>query len=103
MSKNIDLTGKLGLEGKPTITVGKDTVTVDNSARTLLAVLNEVGDDPGPKEMLAAFELLFSDKDRKAIDAMDLSFEDFALLMETALDLVLGGAEGEGQTRATTS
>lgn len=103
MAKNIDLTGKLGLEGMPTITVGDTVLTVDNSARTLLRVLNEVGDEPTAKDMLAAADMIFDKESRKALDQLHLSFEDFARVMEAALDLAMGGAEGEAETPGTTS
>lgn len=101
---NVDLTGKLGLAGKPTITIGKTVLTVDNSARTMLRIMEAVGDEPGAKEMMAVAELVFCEKDRKALDALELSFEDFAKVVETAMDLITGDdATGEDQTLDTTS
>ena len=41
------------------------------------------------------FEILFSKKDRKKIDEMNLSFKDLRVLIETATEMVTDSSEEE--------
>ncbi len=105
MARTVDLTQRLTNAGKPTIRIGDITVKVDNSAKTMLKALAAIGDDLdgiSPTVMVDIYKLLFSKADRAKIDALDLNFEDWSTLVETALDLVSGeDAAGEGATPAT--
>ena len=44
---------------------------------------------------LQMFEILFSKKDRKKIDEMNLSFKDLRVLIETATEMVTDSSEEE--------
>lgn len=101
---NVDLTGKLGLEGRPTITIGDVTLTVDDSATNLLRIFEVMGDGEGmsPQEVMRVATLIFDKSSAKALDAMRLSFQDYALVVSTAVDLVVGPDEGNAGTPATT-
>lgn len=103
--RNIDLTGKLGLEPKPTITIGDTVLTVDDSAPTILRILEIIGNDPQAVSAVGlgeAARILFTPKSYKALEKMGLSFGDFALVISSAMELVMGSAEGEAVTPATT-
>lgn len=103
MARNIDLTGKLGLEPRPTITIGDVTLTVDNSATNMLRILNEIGDGiTEVKTVLAVSELVFDPKSRKALDKLGLSFQDFSTVVSEAVGLIVGGGdEGNAGTPVT--
>ena len=102
---NVDLTGKLGLGGRPTITIGDVTLTVDDSAPNLLRVFELMGDGEGmaPADVMRAAALVFEEPSAKALDDMRLSFADYATVVSTAIDLVIGGGgEGNAATPAMT-
>lgn len=106
MGKVVDITEKLGLEGRPELVIGKARVKVDNTAKTMMRVLAAIGDDAGdisPSKFLEVYELLFDEKARAQIDKLELSFDDFAAVVEAAMGLVTGSEEGNVPTPATTS
>lgn len=102
MAKNVNLTDKLGLDGRPTITIGDLTLSVDNSARTVLQVaeLTSAGLDATSFDKIAT--LIFGKEDKKALDKLELSFTDYSTVIDAAADLIMG-AEGEVETLDTTS
>lgn len=103
---HIDLTEKLGYAEKPTIIIGKDTLTVNNSATNMLKIMELIGNNPenASAAMVGkAADLLFTKESRKTLDKLELSFEDFATVINAAMELVAGGdGEGEAETPATT-
>lgn len=101
--RSVDLTGKLGLGGKPTITIGEVVLTVNDGASNLLRVLKMVNDGMDPQAMFDAVELLFDEESREELKSMELSFDDFSTVVATAVDLVLGGGSPKEGTQATTS
>lgn len=103
MARNVDLTDKLGMAGKPTITIGETVLTVNNSARDALRLMALIGEDGlSPADTDEAVSILFDAKSKKALDALELDFSDYSKVMEAALGLLTGAAEGEGETQATT-
>lgn len=105
MARNVDLTGKLGLAPKPTITIGSETLTVDDSAQNVLQIMSLISDggiDAGTAAKVA--DMLFDKPSRKALDAMKLNFDDFTTVISAAINLVAGTEEpkGEAETLATT-
>lgn len=102
---NVDLTGKLGLAGRPTITIGDTVLTVDDSAPNLLRIFEIMGTGEGmtPADVMRVASLIFEKPSAKALDGMRLSFMDYATVVNTAVDLVMGGVgEGNAETPATT-
>lgn len=95
--RHIDLTERLSNLGRPTITVAEGVdVEVNNSAKTMLKVLAEVGDDMekvSPSVMMHVYELIFSKSDRAKIDGLGLCWKDFMLVIETAMNLISGADE----------
>ena len=84
------LSDKLKFNEPPQIQIKDKILTVNNSATTILELMDIVqngGDLEGAK---ATMKLLFSDKDRKVIEKMNLSIEDFMTLATVAMDLALG-------------
>lgn len=104
MARSIDLTGKLGLDGNPTIAIGDAVLTVDDSAENMLKVFDFIGDDGmNVQKVIGASELIFTKDSQKALKDLKLSFSDYAVLVEEAIGLVVGGLEGKAQTPGTTS
>lgn len=102
MGRSIDLTGKLGLGGKPTIRIKDTVLTVNDSAKNMLLIMQEVGDELSIAGAFKVADLLFDRKSAKALDDLGLNLDDFMTVVENALDLVTGGSAGEAGTPDTT-
>lgn len=103
MARNVDLTGKLGIGEKPTITIGDAVLTVNDSATNVLQILAKIEDGMGAKEVKEVSDMLFDKQGKKDLERLDLSFTALSEVVSTAIDLVMGRAEGEAETQATTS
>ncbi|HBM99598.1 MAG TPA: hypothetical protein DD413_09255 [Ruminococcus sp.] len=72
----------------------------------VFALFGENGNGVEVKNILAIYDLLFDEENRKKIEALKLSFEDFStLIMESAQSIINNGEEpdeGETATPATT-
>ncbi|MCH5297874.1 MAG: hypothetical protein J1E85_09415 [Ruminococcus sp.] len=103
MSKIIDITNKLNFEEKPVIKVKDVEVEANNDAVTMLkvvALFGENGEGVAVNDILTVYNLLFDEENRKKIESLKLSFEDFTtLIMESAQTLMNNGEEpDEGET-----
>lgn len=105
MSRSVNLTDKLGLGEKPTIIIGDVVLTVDDSADVMLRVFELIGagDGVSVENIMRVSELLFDGPSRKALKKLSLSFVDYTKVVEAAIDLIIGSAEGNAQTQDTTS
>lgn len=84
------LTDKLKFNDPPQIEINGKTLTINNSATTILELMDIVqngGDLEGAK---ATLRLLFSEKDKKVIEKLNLNIEDYITLATVAMDLALG-------------
>ena len=100
----VDITEKLGLKGCPTIQVGETVLTVDNSARAVLKLMQIVdGENVTPAQVLEAMDVIFAAEDLEKLDSLNLSFNDLTILLQEAMGLVVGAVEGEAETLDTTS
>jgi len=84
------LTDKLKFDEKPQIEVKGKVLTINNSATTVLKLMDTVqnkGEIEGAKAIL---ELLFDEKDRKTIEKLGLSMGNYIKLCEVCMDLALG-------------
>lgn len=97
MAKIIDITDKLSFDEKPKIKIKDETFEVDDSAVTMLKILPSL-DDVTPTKLYTIFEMLFDEKDRKAIEKMKLNFTDFSQVIMSAVKLVTGDDEEQGET-----
>lgn len=84
------LTDKLNFSDKPQIEVKGKVLTIDNSATTVLKLLDLVQDKGEVAGAKAVIDLLFDAKDRKTIDGLKLSIGDYMRLCEVCMDLALG-------------
>ena len=95
MSKVVDITEKLNFEESPKIVIKGKELTINDDAPTMLKVMQLMGEEAGVKEMTQAYELMFDDKSRKEIDKMKLNFNNFVVLIQTAVSVVTGEEAGE--------
>ncbi len=97
MAKMIDLTEKLGLDEKPTIKIGASTLVVNNSARSMLQIMQLLdGNEVGPDEMFKAIDLIFDKNSVKQLDKLDLSVQDLMTVLTAAIDLIAGEDDEQG-------
>ena len=99
MAKVIDITERLDFDGNPIIKVKDVELEVNADAATMLKVMGVLSkkDDPGAKEVLEMYELIFSEAERDKIERMRLNFKDFTKLVYTAINLVNGEEDGQGE------
>lgn len=97
MTKVIDITDKLDFDGNPKIRIKDTEIEVNSDAATMLKVMGVLGEkeNPGPKEVIRMYELMFSEKERKKIDEMKLSFLGFQTIIFEAINLITGEEQGE--------
>ncbi len=95
--KRLDITEKLSFEEKPVLVIKDKEIELDNSAPTVLKVMGLMGEEAGAEEILQAYHLMFDEQARKTVDALCLSFNDFATLIHSAVRLVAGGGSAEGE------
>lgn len=90
MSKTVNITDKLNYDVNPRIQVGDKEIEVNSDAATMLKIMGVMADSErtGPNEVIAMYELLFGAGEREKIEALKLSFTDFQLLVNTAINLV---------------
>lgn len=95
MARVMDITEKLTFDGNPKLVIRGKEIEVNADAPTMLKVMALMGnDDPGAKDIMDAYDLLFPDKSKKEIDKLKLGFQDFIVLVQEAVQLVVGG-DGE--------
>lgn len=98
MAKVVDITEKLSFDENPIIKVKNKEIEVNTDAATMLKVMGILADkeEPGPKEILSMYEIMFAEKERKKIEQLKLNFADFTTLVYTAINLITGeGEQGE--------
>ena len=100
-----NLTDKLNFEDAPEIEIKGKVITVKADAMTVLKVMS-MADEKSEAELMAEVgNYLFSEKDRKVIDKLNLNMADYITLMQTALSLAVGEdpdeASSETESRTT--
>lgn len=103
MSKVVDITDKLSFDENPKLKIKGMIVTVNADAETMLKIMGAFGNESEMQASLKAYDLMFSEKDRKKINSLKLPAKSLMTLIQEAMNLVMGEDEqGEDQTRTTT-
>lgn len=76
MAKVVDITSKLEFDGNPKLRIKDKEIEVNADAPTMLKVMNLVGDDPTPKEVITLYNLVFPEESRKVLDEKGSTFLD---------------------------
>lgn len=98
MAKVIDITEKLTFDGNPSLKIKGKVLEVNADAPTMLKVMNFMGqDDLAPERINDAYELIFPDKSRKEIEKMRLSVNDWMIVVQEAMTLVMGEDNSQGE------
>ena len=99
--KTMNITEKLNYAQKPRLIIGETVLEVSNKASTILKAI-DLFDDLSPSDMPQVVSLLFGEEGSKKLDDLDLSFDDYLMVITSAVELVTGKEEGEAETRSTT-
>lgn len=95
MGKVVDITEKLTFDENPKLRIKGKELEVRADAPTVLKVMGLMDSDaPGAKEIMKAYELILPEKSRKEIDSMNLSFGDLIIVIQEAIQLIIGDASG---------
>lgn len=95
MGKVVDITEKLTFDENPKLLIKGKELEVKADAPTVLKVMSLMDSDaPGVKEIIKAYELILPEKSRKELDSMNLSFGDLIIVIQEAIQLIIGDASG---------
>lgn len=97
MAKVVDITNKLEFDGNPKLKIKDKEIEVNADAPTMLKVMNLVGDDPTPKDVIALYNLVFPEESRKVLDDMKLNFADLITVVEAAVSAISGDIDTSGE------
>ncbi|PWJ27990.1 hypothetical protein A8806_110165 [Faecalicatena orotica] len=99
MAKVIDITDKLDFEGNPKLKIKDEEIEINADAATMLKLMGVMGDndEPGSKEVLEMYNLLFASSERKKIEKLKLNFKDFTAIIFIAIGLVKGEDDTQGE------
>ena len=84
------LTDKLKFEDNPQIEIKGTVLIIKNDAETVLKLMDVVNTKGEMEGAMEAVNLLFSAKDRKALEALKLSMGDYTTVIATAMSLAVG-------------
>ena len=95
MGKVVDITEKLAFDENPKLLIKGKELEVKADAPTVLKVMGLLdSDSQNAKELIKAYELIFPEKSRKAIDSMKISFGDLIIVIREAIQLIIGDTSG---------
>ncbi|MCD7998997.1 MAG: hypothetical protein LUH21_17385 [Clostridiales bacterium] len=98
MAKIIDITDKLTFEGNPSLKIKGKVLEVNADAPTMLKVMNFMGQEGLEVDRVNdAYELIFPEKSRKEIEKMKLSVNDWMIVVQEAMTLVMGEDKSQGE------
>lgn len=97
MARVVDITDKLSFDENPKLKIRDKEIEVSADAPTLLKVIGLFGNgQPGPKETLEAYNLMFPEKSRKEIDKMKPILSDLLIIIQEAVSVATGDV-GQGE------
>ena len=85
------LTDKLAFADNPVIEIKDKKIAVKSDAVTVLKLMDFIQKNNTMEAALQAAEILFSEKDRKTLESLKLSFPDYVTVLTTAMTLATGG------------
>ena len=95
--KTLDITEKLKFEESPVIVIKGKKLTLKDDAMTMLSLMELLGNDASTEDVIQASKLLFSEEDFDKLAKLKLNFTDFSTVISSAIDLITGGEESEGE------
>lgn len=95
MAKIIDITDKLAFDENPVLKIKDVELEVNSDAETVLRIMGMLGGDSTPKEIADICGLIFPDDSQRKLQSLSLKFNDYSLVINAAIDLVIGEEQGE--------
>ena len=97
LRSNCGITDKLSFDKNPALIIKGRKFVVNADAGTMLEIMGLFKEGSSDTEStIAAYEKLFSEKDRNEIKKMRLPFKDLMIIIQTAMDLIQG-EEDQGE------
>ena len=102
MSKIVNITDKLEMDGNPFLIIKDKKIEVNADAATMLKLMGKYGEteesEATPKDILDLYDLMFPKASQEKIEKLKLSFKDLTVLAEEAQKLITGEEdEPEGE------
>lgn len=95
MAKIIDITDKLAFNENPVLKIKDVELEVNSDAETVLRIMGMLEGDSTPKEIVDICGLIFPEESQRKLQSLSLKFNDYALVVNAAIDLVIGEEQGE--------
>lgn len=97
MAKVVDITEKLSFDENPRLRIKDREIEVSADASTVLKMMGIFQDKGELEGVMEMYNLLFNNEGRKAIEELNLSFKDLRVVIEDAMNLVIGEDESGGE------
>lgn len=98
MAKVVDITEKLEFDSNPKLVIKGIEYEVDTDAEVVLKVLGMLkSEGTTPAAIIKMYELIFPEKEREKIAKLKLKFKDFKVVVEDAINLVVGEDDKDKQ------
>jgi hypothetical protein len=98
MAKTRNITDKLSFDENPALIICDKKLEVNADAPTMLKIMGLMGDSGlGMDQIVEAYELVFPEESRKAIEKMKLSVNDWITVVEEAMNLIIDDGKNQGE------
>lgn len=98
MARTADITDKLSFEENPRLIVKGRELEVNADAPTMLKVMAMMDQEtPGINDIKTAYEMLFMENAKKEVEKMGLKMSDWMVLVQEAVQLVVGDTSSQGE------
>lgn len=99
MAKIVDITDKLNFDENPKLVIKGEEYEVNADAVTVLKIMGVIGDGSSvvPADMVSMYGLIFPEEDRHKIEKLNLQFDDFQKVVESAIGLITGVGNTSGE------
>lgn len=99
MAKMMDITDKLTFGENPRLRIKDEELEVHADTATVLQIMELLGDgDTGTREVIRCADLLLGKESRKKLEALNLPFTDYMMVINQAMTLATGTDDEEGGT-----
>lgn len=98
MANAVDITNKLTFDKNPALMIKGRRLEVNADAPTMLKVMALMREEePGIKEIMEVYNLMFPERSKKEIERLRLSFADLIIVIQSAVSLIVGEDNSRGE------
>ena len=97
MKKVVDITERLSFEESPEMVIKGVHIKINNSAETMLKIMGNFSNKEAEEAVIDSVDLLFDKTEKKKLDKLNLNFSDFMLVITTAMDIIRGEDDEQGE------